>query len=268
MRLSRGLLAVVLSVLLPASACAAPADGAVVVFAASSLTDVVDRLTDEYQRTRGGPAFQVNLGSSAQLVQQLRSGAPADLVITADSEAMAELREGRHVAQPETVARNMIVLAVAPGNPAGINTLADIAAPGVQTALCAESVPCGRAAARVLQDAGIVPVAPSREDNVRSVLGKVSVGQVDAGFVYRTDVTTARSRGVTYLELPGARPNSYPAALTNRGTDRDRARDFFSWLTGPEAARIFRAEGFLPGTAMSKSTTMPKRTTMPKGPNA
>lgn len=258
MRFPRRLLVAVLSVVMLTSGCAAPSNNAVVVFAASSLTDVAGRLTDEYRLSRPEAEFNINLGSSAQLVQQLRSGARADVVITADAESMAELSEGNHVGEQVTLARNTLVLALAAGNPAGISTLDDISAPRVRVALCADAVPCGRAAARVLQDAGIRPVNPSTEDNVRTVLGKVAAGQVDAGFVYRTDAVTARARGVTYLDLPGAGPNSYPAALTPQGSERAEARDFLAWLAGPEAARVFADHGFLRADAPTNGAATPR----------
>lgn len=214
----------------------------VVVFAASSLTDVMGELTAAYSAQRPGTRFTLNSGSSAQLVQQINSGEPADILITADEQAVGSLAD-RELFEPETriLATNALVLALAPGNPAGIAALQDLEA-GTAVALCAAGVPCGRSARAVLASAGIELAAVTEEDNVRAVLTKVSAGQVDAGFVYRTDALAAAGQGVTALELPGTAPNRYPL-LTARDAGAP-ARGFAAWLEGAEAAEILRGAGF------------------------
>ncbi|UWX98129.1 molybdate ABC transporter substrate-binding protein [Arthrobacter zhaoxinii] len=232
-----------------AAACTSPgpagtANGGgagITVFAASSLTDVVENLDAAYD---GGGRLRVNVGSSSQLVAQLESGAEADVVITADLEALEPLRNG--LDRETVLASNPLVLALAAGNPAGITVLRNVAADGVRAALCAPSVPCGRATERVLKAAGLSVPAPSLEDSARSVLTKVSSGQADAGFVYRTDALAAAQAGVTYLPLEDPEPNRYPAALTQQGAGRAEAAAFYEWLTGPEAAAILAEAGFGP----------------------
>ncbi|MCC9206174.1 molybdate ABC transporter substrate-binding protein [Arthrobacter sp. zg-Y769] len=213
----------------------------ITVFAASSLTDVVETLNAQYD---GGGRLRINVGSSSQLVAQLQSGAKADVVITADLEALKPLRNG--LDRETVLATNPLVLALAAGNPAGIRVLRDVASDGVRAALCAPSVPCGRAAERVLDAAGVSVPAPSLEDSARSVLTKVSSGQADAGFVYRTDALAAAGTGVTHLPLEDPEPNRYPAALTVEGAGNTEATAFYEWLTGPEAAGILAEAGFGP----------------------
>ncbi|MCC9146277.1 MULTISPECIES: molybdate ABC transporter substrate-binding protein [unclassified Arthrobacter] len=215
--------------------------GRITVFAASSLTDVVESLNAAYD---GGGRLRVNVGSSSQLVAQLQSGAEADVVITADLEALEPLRNG--LDREAVLASNQLVLALAAGNPAGITVLRDVAADRVRAALCAPSVPCGRAADRVLAAAGVAVPDPSLEDSARSVLTKVSSGQADAGLVYRTDALAAAEAGVTYLPLSDPGPNRYPAALTAQGAENTDAAAFFDWLTGPDAAAILAEAGFGP----------------------
>ncbi|KAD3515391.1 molybdate ABC transporter substrate-binding protein [Arthrobacter yangruifuii] len=220
---------------------AAARDAGITLFAASSLTDVVEDLNAAYD---GGGRLRINVGSSSQLVAQLQSGAAADVVITADLEALEPLRTD--LDRETVLASNRLVLALAGGNPAGITVLRDVAADGVRTALCAPSVPCGRATDRVLQAAGLSLTAPSLEDSARSVLTKVSSGQADAGFVYRTDALAAEQAGVTYLPLEDPDPNRYPAALTSQGAASAEAAAFYEWLTGPEGAAVFAEAGFGP----------------------
>lgn len=215
--------------------------GGITVFAASSLTDVTEAFDAAYD---GGGRLRINVGSSSQLVAQIQSGARADVIITADPEALEPVRP--ELARETVLAANQLVLALAPGNPAGIAVLRDVSADGVRTALCAPAVPCGRAAGQVLETADLDLAGPSLEDSVRSVLTKVSTGQADAGFVYRTDALAAADAGVTYLSLPDAAPNLYPAALTSEGAGNDAAAAFYAWLSGPEAAAILDEAGFLP----------------------
>ena len=249
-RHNRPLLAASAALLAVAAGCSAPADSGagtqapdITVFAAASLTDVIEAMDEAYD---GGGRLRINLGSSAQLSGQLLSGAKADIVITADLEAMDAVREEGLTASGRVVAGNATVLALAPGNPGKVRSLADLSSKEVQTAVCAASVPCGRAAARVLESAGVALDGESREDSARAVLTKVTTGQADAGLVYQTDALSAANQGVTYVELNDPEPNQYPAALTAEGAKHEAAVRFYEWLTGEDAARIFREAGFLP----------------------
>lgn len=227
----------------PDGASPAPDGPDVTVFAAASLTDVIAAMNEAYD---GGGHLRTNLGSSAQLSGQLLSGAPADVVITADVEALDAVRAEGLIAEEQLVAGNTTVLALAPGNPAGVASLADLSGGTARVAVCAASVPCGRAAERVLESAGAALAGESREDSVRSVLTKVALGQADAGLVYRTDALSAAKQGVTYLEVNDPEPNQYPAALTAEGAEHEAAVRFYEWLAGEEAAAILRDAGFQP----------------------
>lgn len=251
-RRSRRVLAPAAILLVVAAGCSAPGPGGasadpepagVTVFAAASLTDVIAAMNEAYD---GGGRLRTNLGSSAQLSGQLLSGAPADVVIAADLQALDAVRAEGLIAEEHVVAGNTTVLALAPGNPAGVTALADLSGGRVQAAVCAPSVPCGRAAARVLDAAGVVLSGESREDSVRSVLTKVATGQADAGLVYQTDALSAAKQGVTYLEVNDPEPNQYPAALTAEGAEHEAAVRFYEWLAGEEAAGILRDAGFRP----------------------
>lgn len=225
--------------------CAGTGGTTITVFAASSLTDVMERLIHTYSATHPDTDFAVNYGSSTQLVQQLKSGANPAVLVTADQAAMEAL-EGTDLlsGEPEVIATNDITLALAPGNPAGIENLSDVAGSGITVARCAAGVPCGRATERVLENAGLQLERAAVQDSVRAVLTKVTTGQVDAGFVYTTDALAAGSQGVTSIELKNVHPNEYPAALTFYGSDNAGAVDFHHWLTGAETAGILREAGF------------------------
>lgn len=161
------------------------ADDTIVLMAASSLTDVITGI-DESGRF-GAPVEPVFAGSTA-LVAQLREGADADLLVTADRPSMEQaIRDGSVEGEPTVLATNALVLAVAPGNPAAIRGLADLAQPSVIVGVCAAEVPCGALAGAATGGLGVIPSVDTEEPNVRALAAKISLGEVDAGLVYRTD---------------------------------------------------------------------------------
>ena len=104
------------------------------------------------------------------------------------------------------------MIAVPKGNPQGITGLADLAKPGVKVALCAEQVPCGAAAKKVLDAAGVKLTPVTLEQDVKAALTKVKLGEVDAALVYRTDVQgrrRPRSRASS-SPSPAEAINDYP----------------------------------------------------------
>lgn len=225
----------------PDGGSAASADG-VTVFAAASLSDAAEEMGQAWTRA----PLRLNVGSSSQLAAQILAGARADVVVAADQQSLAPLREAGLIAEETAIASNRLVLALAPGNPGAVDGLPDLAVGGVRAAACAESVPCGRAAERVLAASGVELDGESREDDVRSVLTKVTTGQADAGLVYLTDALAAADQGVTYLDLDDPEPNRYPAALTVDGAGNPAAVTFYDWLAAGGAEPILRDAGFGP----------------------
>lgn len=212
------------------TACADQSD--VVVFAAASLSTVGDDLESAFELEYPDTDITFSYAGSSELVRQISAGAPADLLITADTDSMA------HAALSGVpVAAGHLVLAVAPGNPAGIESARQLG--NARLALCATEVPCGRLTHQFLT--GAVPESASVETNETDVAAKVSNGSVDAGFIYES---TARQHGLDYFSVDGVESNLYPAALTSRGADNSAAEAFVDWLSQPEAQAIFADHGF------------------------
>ncbi|KOX13779.1 molybdate ABC transporter substrate-binding protein [Nocardiopsis sp. NRRL B-16309] len=225
---TRGPVAVLAVAVLALTACGGTgsggeADGELTVLAAASLTDVFTDIAADFEERHPGTRVTLNFAGSGELAQQIASGAPADVFAAADTATMEQVVEGEgldadwaaeHGTHGLVFATNTLRIAVPPDNPAGIETFADLAADGVQVAVCAEQVPCG-AATRTAMDASGVEVTPvTLEEDVRAVLTKVELGEVDAGLVYATDVDAARGR-VEGLEFPGAEEavNEYPIGV-------------------------------------------------------
>ena len=239
--------------LLVLTACAPAAEPAtereLTIFAAASLQGAFDRLAAELeQRNPGVTVAPVTYDGSSTLATQLVGGASADVFASADLVTMATVVDaGLAVGEPAVVATNTLQIAVEPGNPLRIASLADVAEladSGGKVVLCAAQVPCGSAARAVLDGAGLALTPVSEEQNVKAVLTKVQTGDADAGLVYRTDVLAAgpEVEGVDFPEAASA-VNEYPVVVL---ADGDAARAFVDLALSADGRRILADAGFGP----------------------
>ncbi|WP_104165433.1 molybdate ABC transporter substrate-binding protein [Arthrobacter sp. SX1312] len=219
-------------------------DGSITVFAAASLTAPFTELAGQFEEAYPGAEVTLNFAGSSDLATQISEGAPADVFASADARTMVKvgaLLDG----DPVGIATNTLQLAVPPDNPAGITSLVDAAKPGVKTVVCARQVPCGAAAAKLEEAAGVDLTPVSEESSVTDVLGKVTSGEADAGLVYRTDVRAAGDavRGIDVPAAAGAR-TTYPIAALAGSGDAGTAREFVEFASGPLGQSVLGAAGF------------------------
>lgn len=218
------------------------------VSAASSLTETFTELAAGFEADHPGSDVVVTFGGSPALVTQLREGSPADVLVTADEASMDRAVAAGDVSEPVVIARNRMALVVEAGNPRGITGLGALATPGVTVALCATAVPCGRLAREVLDAAGVDVDPVSSEENVKAVLTRVVLGEVDAGLVYESDAVAAGA-AVERLPLPAGTDGlstAYLAAVTTEAEAADLAREWLALLRSPAGRRALEAHGFLP----------------------
>jgi molybdate transport system substrate-binding protein len=228
--------------------------GTLTVFAAASLTDVFTELGERLEQLNPQLDVQLNLAGSSALAAQIEQGAPADVFASADESQMHRVADAGLVGEPELFASNRLVVALPPDNPggleewdgAGIPGLADVLDRDVVLAVCAPEVPCGAAAAEVLDRAGLDDAPDTYEDDVRAVLTKVALGEVDAGLVYRTDVLSAGDTvlGRAFTEAEAAR-NRYPVAVLDDAPNAEAAEAFVDLLLSDEGRRELADAGFL-----------------------
>lgn len=214
------------------------------VFAAASLVDVAERVSDAVEAEHPGLTVNLSLAGSSDLVSQVASGAPADVLVTADEATMARAVEAGAVEEPVVVAVNHPVLVVTSGNPARVTGL-DGTLEDAVLVVCAPQVPCGTAATELAERAGAALAPASEELSVTDVLGKVASGQADAGIVYATDARRAGD-AVELVPVPGTEEvtNRYPAAVV-AGTDApEAAREWLAVLTGETGREILVDAGF------------------------
>ncbi len=219
--------------------------GTITVFAAASLTAAYATIGTDFEKSHPGTMVKFTFSGSSTLVSQIQEGAIGDLFASADQPNMQKLIDARLTAEsPIVFARNGLEIVVGAGNPKHISSLADLAHSGLVVVLCAPAVPCGRYAAQALQKAGVTVKPASQEADVKAVLGKVALGEADAGIVYVTDVKAAGAavEGVT-IPLALNVVADYPIVILKDSQNRALARAFISYVL-TDGRRILARYGF------------------------
>jgi molybdate transport system substrate-binding protein len=220
--------------------------GSLTVSAAASLTDVFTDVEAPLERSHSGLTLTFNFAGSQALVQQVIGGAPVDVIATADTRSMDKLASANLVEAPVVLARNTLVIVVAPGNPKHISALADLARPGVAVVLADPSVPVGAYSTAVLAHAHAAVKPRSLELDVKAVLAKVLVGEADAGIVYATDATSAGTKAeAVAIEPADNQTAQYPIAVVRSSKRVAAGRALVQQLTGAVGRRALAARGFL-----------------------
>lgn len=214
----------------------------VTVLAAASLTEAFTSLAEDYEAEHDGVTIALSFGSSTTLAQQIAEGAEADIYASAGRGALDHLPENYAAdGGEELIAHNVLEIAVPPGNPAGITGLTDFARADIDTVLCTETVPCGRAADEAFTKAGITPTPASREIDVKATLAKVALEEADAAIVYKSDVVTAGE--IEGVEIPDAENvvMDYPLIWFN--TD-PHTTGFAEFVAGEQGRQALTDAGF------------------------
>ena len=219
------------------------------VYAAASLSTAMTSMAEAFENAEPNIRIVLNFAGSATLVEQIKQGAPADVVVFADDKQMVDLVENGNVNKDSvtTIATNTLTLIVEKGNPLNIKNVSDLASPQIRTVLCDVVQPCGKYAAQVLERANVVVQPRSKETNVSGVTQKVANGEADAGIVYVTDALANASKldSVTIDKNINV-SNNYPiAALRDLSPAELRAAQTFIDFVMGEGQKILNDYGFL-----------------------
>jgi molybdate transport system substrate-binding protein len=219
--------------------------GSIAVFAAASLTEAFTAIGRAFEAASPGTKVTFNFGASSALAQQITSGAPADVFAAASAKNMQQVVDGKAANASTAFARNVLEIAVPPGNPAQVAGLADLGEPGVKVVLCQPQVPCGALAQTVLGKADVTVEPVSLEADVRSTLAKVQLGEADAALVYVTDVTAARDK-VKGIEIPADvnAATTYPIATLSDSKNTGLAQAFVAYVLSSAGQSELRKAGF------------------------
>jgi len=220
-----------------------------VVSAASSL----ETAFTDYVDATGIDAKQSFAGSD-ELAAQIRQGVKPDVYAAANTTLPDQLYKEGLVEKPVLFATNSLVLAVPEGSE--IASIEDLTRPGTTIAIGDPEVPVGSYTREVLdklppdRSKAILDNVRSQEPDVSSIVGKLTQGAVDAGFVYVTDVTTTHG-ALKAIELPAAlRPDvAYGAAVVVGAKNPDGAQEFIDGLLDGDGALALKKAGFKPPTS-------------------
>ncbi len=240
---------------------ATPEPVTLTVFAAASLTDAFDEIKGRFEAANPGVTVAYNFAGSNALAQQLGEGAPADVFASANKKQMdVAIDAGRVVTGTTQVfVRNRLVVIVPKDNPANVETLQDLARTGLKLILAAKDVPVGQYALDFLDKAtadaafgaafkdDVLANVVSYEDNVRSVLTKVALGEGDAGIVYTSDISGDAAKDVVRIEVPDALNTiaQYPIGAVKDSANADVAEAFIAFVLSAEGQAILQSYGFL-----------------------
>jgi molybdate transport system substrate-binding protein len=219
-----------------------------IVSAAASLKDAFTSYGDSFS----GADVKLSFAGSDELAAQIRQGVKPDVFAAANTKLPDELYADGLVEKPAVFAGNELVIAV-PASGSRIDSLDDLAASGVKLAIGAEGVPVGDYTRKVLdglpagQRKAILGNVRSNEPDVKGVVGKLTQGAVDAGFVYRSDVRAADDE-LKAIALPAElKPKvAYGVAVVKGAKHPEQARAFVQGLLNGAGAKALEAAGFLP----------------------
>jgi molybdate transport system substrate-binding protein len=225
--------------------------GGLEVSDAASLTAAFEQIGQDFTKANPKTSVTFNPGSSSTLATQIQQtdGVGIDTFASADEANMDELVSADLVdGEPVVFARNRLVIVTKPGNPKDVKSLADLPNLGV-VSLCGDTVPCGRYAAQILQqaDVSIPETEVTRGVDVKATLDAVTHGDADAAIVYVTDAKAA-GRDLTAVAIPDDQNAVavYPIATLTSSANREVSRAFIDYVTGSKGQAVLKSYGFLP----------------------
>ena len=245
----------------PASSSADTSDSTITVFAAASLAESFQVLGESFEAEHPDTRVTFNFAGSQTLRTQLQNGATADVFASANWQQMEAVQQAGLLGNvPEYFAANHLAVA-APAESNAVQSLADLARPGVSIAIAAEEVPAGAYSREVLNlmgdgdtfadgfADGVLANVVTNETSVRGVAQKVALGEVDAGLIYETDASADQYAGAfRIIEIPlQYNPAAqYPIASLSDGSEPQMAVAFIEFVQGDAGQRILREYGFVP----------------------
>lgn len=245
--LTRALFALALALSLPLQALA----GELTVSAAASLTNAFQELKPLFEKAAPGTTLLFNFAASGPLLKQIESGAPVDVFASADQKTMdqADAKNLIDKASRKDFAANSLVMIVPSAPKSALKGPKDLTGKAVERIAIGnpDSVPAGNYARQSLTSEKLFDVLKPKfvlGESVRQVLDYVGRGEVQAGFVYKTDALIAKDKVEIVAEMKGHDPVTYPAAAIAASAKKAEAAKFMAFLLAPEAQAVLAKYGF------------------------
>jgi molybdate transport system substrate-binding protein len=231
-----------------------------VVSAAASLKDSFTEIRQSFEQQHGDIQILFNFASSSQLSNQIEQGAPVDVFAAADVSDVEHLfREGLTI-EYRAFAENGVVVIVARDSGDRIADLGDLAKNGVRLVSAQKKVPIARYAREFLERAdksmrfgndyrdAVLANIVSEESDVRTMVMKVALGEVDGAIVYETDLHTDIAGKLNIIAIPPDLKVTarYGIAMIKGGPNVKAARLFYDFVLSSQGAAILSGYGFKP----------------------
>ncbi|MEA4973854.1 MAG: molybdate ABC transporter substrate-binding protein [Candidatus Metalachnospira sp.] len=235
----------------------------VIVFAAASMTETMNKIAEMYKEVDPSVEIVYNFDSSGTLKTQIQEGADCDIFISAAQKQMNQLDVTQDAeANPDkldfvnadtrfNLVSNSVVLVTPKGNPAGLTSFDEIGTDKVKLiALGNSDVPVGQYSEEIFTYMKIWDSLNSEGKitfgtNVKEVLAQVEEGAVDCGVVYSTDAATSDKVDVVATAPEGShKAITYPAAILKTSKNAEKAKEFLDYLKTDDCTAVFKAAGF------------------------
>jgi molybdate transport system substrate-binding protein len=225
----------------------------VTVLAAASTAEAIEEVAGLLEQRDSRVRIEISTGSSNGLAQQVLSGAPADLFISANKEWADVVVEEGMARETVELLSNRLVLIAPRGNPAKVGAPADLVAPRLsRVAIAGDNVPAGVYGEQALRSLMLFDELREsgrlvRGSNVRITMAYVERGEADAGIVYATDARISdRVEVVASFDARTHDSIVYSAVLLKSESERAASTDFFQFLQSAAARAVFDRYGFAP----------------------
>lgn len=222
-----------------------------VVSAAASLTNAFQIMGKAFEAATPGAKLTFNFAASGPLLAQIQQGAPVDVFASADEETMNRAATAKLLTDGtrSDFAQNTLVLIAPNGAGTSATSLQDLTAAHYKriAAGTPASVPAGRYTMEAVQQAGLTAELQPKwiyGESVRQVLNYVARGEVDAGFVYRTDAAIEKDKTRILFTVPTTTPVRYPIAQVTSSKNAALGRSFIEFVRGAQGQAILQDFGF------------------------
>lgn len=238
----------------------APQAQTLTVFAAASLTDAFNEIGKNFEAAHPGATVKFNFGGSPTLRTQLEQGAAADVFASANQTEMDNAVKSGLIA-PNTsqiFLTNQLLVILPANNPANLQTLNDLAKPGIKLVLGDTTLPGGKYARQILDNmskdasfgsdfsAKVLANVVSNETDIKQVVAKVQLGEADAGIVYISDAVAAPDLKTITIPSNFNVIAKYPIAALIKAPYPDLAKAFVDYVLSGDGQAVLKKWGFTP----------------------